>query len=94
MISVNNRANVSWQTILADSDHSICDLLPYARTPTVRRQRSVNIVPGESVQDLLVFEAPPAGFKHLLLVLPLAALGAHGQLAIEIPCTLITVIDS
>jgi hypothetical protein len=40
---------------------------------------------GKWIDDVLVFEAPPATIEHLRLELPGAAVGAEGRLHVEIP---------
>jgi hypothetical protein len=44
----------------------------------------------KSVDDVLVFEAPPASINYLRLELPCAAFGAKGKLRLEIPRSMIT----
>jgi hypothetical protein len=49
------------------------------------RATTASIPPGKTLDDLLVFEAPPASIDHLRLELPGSAFGADGQLRMEIP---------
>lgn len=47
--------------------------------------RQAAFAPGKWVDDLLVFEAPPADTKFVRLELPCAALGGKGMINLEIP---------
>jgi hypothetical protein len=49
------------------------------------RAMSSSIPPGKSLNDVIVFEAPPATISYLRLELPASAVGAEGQLQMEIP---------
>src|SRR5215467_9090082 len=51
---------------------------------------SASIPPGKTLDDILVFEAPPTNVQSLRLELPAAAVGAEGQLRMEIPRRMIT----
>jgi hypothetical protein len=46
---------------------------------------AASIPPGKTLDDVLVFEAPPANIEFLRLELPASAVGAEGRLHIEIP---------
>jgi hypothetical protein len=49
------------------------------------RAGSATIPPGKTLDDVLVFEAPPATVAYLRLELPGAPVGAKGKLQMEIP---------
>jgi hypothetical protein len=49
------------------------------------RVANAAIAPGKTLDDVLVFEAPPPGVEHLRLELPASAVGAEGRLRMEIP---------
>ncbi len=84
---------VSWNeagpadVVLAHEDGTILPLVPATETPDARRLSETRILPGEAVHDLVVFEAPPAPFEKLKLVLAKSALAdsLKGHLALEVP---------
>jgi len=43
------------------------------------------IPPGKSLDDVLVFEPPPATIRYLRLELPASAAGVNGKLQMELP---------
>jgi hypothetical protein len=49
------------------------------------RATSASIPPGKWLDDVLVFEAPPATIDYLRLELPASAFGAEGKLQMEVP---------
>jgi hypothetical protein len=49
------------------------------------RLKTTSISPGKTVDDVLVFEPPPAGVERLRLELPGRPLGVEGVLRMEIP---------
>jgi hypothetical protein len=51
--------------------------------------RSATISPGDAVEDVLVFEAPPPDIVFLSLELPGSAVGLSGALKLEIPRKLV-----
>jgi hypothetical protein len=73
--------------VLAHEDGTILPLVPAAQTPNARRLAETRILPGEAIHDLVVFEAPPAPFEKLKLVLAKSALAdsLKGHLALEVP---------
>lgn len=48
-----------------------------------------SIPSGKSLDDVIVFESPPAGIEHLCLELPATAAGAEGSLRMKIPRSMI-----
>jgi hypothetical protein len=55
----------------------------------VGQVRRASVFPGTFVEDLLVFEAPPAGVEFLHLELPVAAWGGDGVFRLAIPKSMI-----
>jgi hypothetical protein len=53
------------------------------------RAPSASIPPGKPLDDVLVFQAPPATVEYLRLELPAAAVGTEGRLRMEIPRSMI-----
>lgn len=53
------------------------------------RVRRAELRPGKSVDDLLVFAAPPDAVEYLRLELPAEAFGATGRLRLQVPRSLI-----
>jgi hypothetical protein len=49
------------------------------------RATGSSIPPGKTLDDVLIFEAPPSSVSHLRLELPARPLGGQGQLRMEIP---------
>jgi hypothetical protein len=53
------------------------------------RAKGAAIPPGKTLDDVLIFQAPPATVERLRLELPATAVGAEGRLRLEIPRSLI-----
>lgn len=53
------------------------------------RANDAAIPPGKSLDDILVFEPPPARIRYLRLELPASAAGVHGKLQMELPRAMI-----
>jgi hypothetical protein len=72
--------------ILASAD-KILPLAPRASTPSAQRQAAVDLAPGQTINDVLVFAAPADSVETLRLALPQASLFANskGYCAVEIP---------
>lgn len=72
--------------ILATSD-AVLPLAPRAATPSSQRQGEVDLAPGQTISDVLVFAAPADSAEPLRLALPQASLFANskGFCAVEIP---------
>ena len=74
--------------VLAGDDSQVLAPVPPSATAGVQRLASEQrIPPGQSVFDVLVFEAPPGPFESLKLALAKESLadGAKGHFAIEVP---------
>lgn len=56
-----------------------------AEDEVVGQVRRVHVPPTKRIDDLLVFEPPPATIEYLRLELPACAFGAAGMLRLEIP---------
>lgn len=70
--------------VLADSNGDLCRLLPPAETPEATRIDTQVLPPGESVSDLLIFEAPKGEFESLRVLVPLTAVGKANYLGFTI----------
>jgi hypothetical protein len=53
------------------------------------RTATASIPPGKTLDDVLVFEAPPAAVEYLRLELPGSAVGAEGPFRMEVPRSMI-----
>lgn len=73
--------------VLADDQNEVLPAVPASATASVERLGNVQVPPGQSVLDVLVFEAPVEPFESLKLALSKEALadGAKGHFAIEVP---------
>ncbi len=86
------RKYTSWNTggiitaILADAKHEPLAFVPPADTPSVTRLASVHIPAGQTIGDVLVFQAPAAPFETLKLLLSQAAFATAGRnFALDVP---------
>ncbi len=73
-----NRGDPSSKSLAAmlfDDLGTRCKLVGTAEVNSEARLTETEIASGETAYDLLVFELPPATFKHLKLLLPRAAIG-------------------
>jgi len=73
-----NRGDPSSKSLAAmlfDDRGTRCKLVGTAEVNSEARLTETEIASGETAYDLLVFELPPATFKHLKLLLPRAAFG-------------------
>jgi hypothetical protein len=72
---------------LADQTNAVVEVVPPSETPTITRLAAVDVSPGESVTDVLVFAAPAGDIEalHLLLEKKLLAEGGRDYFAFEIP---------
>jgi hypothetical protein len=73
--------------VLAEGQSAVLPAVPPSATASVERLGNVQVPPGQSVLDVLVFEAPAEPFESLKLALSKEALadGAKGHFAIEVP---------
>ena len=73
--------------VLAGQDNEPLAGVPVAETPGVARQSALHIAAGQSISDVLVFQAPAQPFDSLKLLLSQAALaaGGRGYFPVEIP---------
>jgi hypothetical protein len=65
-------------TLLLDASNRSCPLVSLAEDARVERKLRMNVAPGTSVTDVLVFRIPEDFGDELRLVLPLAAAGEAG----------------
>jgi hypothetical protein len=74
------------QPVLRDNRGKAYPLKTFAAGWVVKgRAGEAAIPPGKSLDDVLVFEAPPDDISYLRLELPAAPVGAKGQLRMEVP---------
>jgi hypothetical protein len=73
--------------VLAGESGEILSPVPVSATPGVNRLKTVQVQPGQSVFDVLVFEAPPQPFESLKLALSKTAVekSAKGHWAFDVP---------
>jgi hypothetical protein len=97
------RSYVSWNAsagtsvVMADQGNQVLALLPVSQTPRAERLTKLDIQPGQTVYDVLVFAAPQGKVEKLKLALEKATLAegmkvrAPTHFALEIPLeTLLT----
>lgn len=77
--------------VLADQNNDVLSLVPASATPAANRLAAVDIQPGQTVRDVLVFSAPGGAVEKLHLALAKSALAenakfrGHSHFALEIP---------
>jgi hypothetical protein len=87
------RKYTSWNTggprsvALADQTNALLDVVAPSQTPAISRLTEVDLSPGQSATDVLVFAAPAGAIEtlHLLLEKKLLAEGGRDYFAFEIP---------
>ena len=69
---------VEAQACLFDSNDHACQLVPVAERQQQWCPPTVPMAPGQTVEDVLVFEKPPGTIDRMRLVLPRAAIALNG----------------
>jgi hypothetical protein len=84
-------ATAGTSVVLADQKDAVLSLVPASSTPAAGRLATVDILPGQSVTDTLVFTAPSGSIEKLKLALAKSALAENARFktgshfALEIP---------
>jgi hypothetical protein len=84
-------ATAGASVVLADQNDAVLSLVPTSATPAAGRLAAVDLQPGESVTDTLVFTAPSGAVEKLKLALAKSALAENARfrtgshIALEIP---------
>lgn len=71
--------------LLLDSEGRICPLVSREKAPEAGRRRVEELALGQTISDVLVFEAPAGDFDYLRIALPYAALGRTGAVGFHVP---------